>query len=598
MTVAIAAQTVVCMTAARMPHRTTSRDCQVLVVGAGPTGLVLATDLLERGIHTRVIDKGNGVALETRAIAIHGRALEVLDMMGLADRFVDTGQPVRHFTFYADGRRRVSLDLSLNGTRFGFVLDIPQHQTERLLRMRMTELGGAVEPGVELTNLTDEGSVVTAGVVDGNGQQRSITADYVVGCDGAHSRVRHELGLRFDGHPYPQDWLLADVTLDWARPDDEIHAFFTAGGLPLICFPMRDHQWRVTVPFAGDRNPGPPSLAEIQQLVDQRSPRPLVLSDPTWLANFRCHRRSTETYRSGHVLLAGDAVHIHTPAGGQGMNTGITDAHNLGWKLALVAAGRAPDSLLDTYGTERAPVAEQVLALTHTLVRYATMSSPLKRMIRDAVIPPAARFRPLHRRAVRRWAQVNVGYPDSPITHCDRSRSHPRPGERVPDRQVVTADGTSSLFRVLRSGRHVLIVDGADPECARDSMTGTSYGDLVQIVTAAPDDSRAPRRAGTPAVYLVRSDGYLAARGTPGRLGSIHDYLSALAPQANTRSWAAGRTQGAGADQPGVQQTGSNSAGITSTSTSAWPSKGCSAVTVTRPGSPGRLRSQTAPDPP
>ncbi len=441
MTVAAAAQTVVCMRASQVSRETTRRDCQVLVVGAGPTGLVLAADLLARGIHTRVIDKSNAVALETRAIAMHGRALEVLDMMGLADRFIDTGQRARHFTFYADGRRRVSLDLSLNGTRFGFVLDIPQHDTERLLRMRVAELGGTVEPGLELTSLSDDGSGAIASVLDTTGQRRSITADYVVGCDGAHSRVRHELGVRFAGHPYPQDWLLADVTLDWARPDDEIHAFFTADGLPLICFPMRDHQWRVTVPFAGDREPGPPSLTEIQRLVDHRSPEPLVLSDATWLANFRCHRRSTETYRSGHVLLAGDAVHIHTPAGGQGMNTGITDAHNLGWKLALVAAGRASDSLLDTYGTERAPVAAQVLALTHTLVRYGTMTSPLKRMFRDAVIPPLAKVRPVHRRAVRRWAQVNVGYSGSRITHPDRGRRHPRPGERVPDMPVVTAGG-------------------------------------------------------------------------------------------------------------------------------------------------------------
>jgi 2-polyprenyl-6-methoxyphenol hydroxylase-like FAD-dependent oxidoreductase len=522
------------MTATEFQRRATRRDCQVLVVGAGPTGLVLAADLLARGIHTRVIDKGNGRALETRAIAIHGRALEVLDMMGLADRFVDTGQRVRHFTFYADGRRRVSLDLSLNGTRFGFVLDIPQHQTERLLRRRIAELGCAVEQDVELMSLTDEGSGVTAGVVDSTGQQRSITADYVVGCDGAHSRVRHELGLRFGGHPYPQDWLLADVTLDWARPDDEIHAFFTAGGLPLICFPMRSHQWRITVPFAGDRDPGPPSLAEIQRLVDQRSPEPLVLSDPTWLANFRCHRRSTETYRSGRVLLAGDAVHIHTPAGGQGMNTGITDAHNLGWKLALVAAGRAPGSLLDTYGTERAPVAAQVLGLTHTLVRYGTMTSPLKRMLRDAVIPPAAKVRPVHRRAVRRWAQVNVGYPTSPITHPDRSRRSPRPGERVSDVPVFTADETSSLFRVLRQGMHLLVIGGTRPDRALDSMAGMPYRNLVQVVTVVPNGHSNKSGAGTPVAYLVRPDGYVAARGTPEKLGAIHNYLRALAPENGT----------------------------------------------------------------
>ena len=248
------------------------------------------------------------------------------------------------------GKPRLSLDLSRNGTRFGFMLDIPQHQTECLLRARVAELGGVIEQRAELTGLTDDAAGVAARVRDAGGQTHVITAGYVVGCDGAHSRVRHELGLRFQGHPYPQAWLLADVRLDWARPEDVVHAFFRADGLPLVCFPMRDHTWRLVVPFAGDRAPGAPGLGEIQQLVDQRAPEQVAVSDPTWLASFNCHRRSTNVYRRGHVLLAGDAVHIHTPAGGQGMNTGITDAHNLGWKLALVAAGRAPGQLLDTYG--------------------------------------------------------------------------------------------------------------------------------------------------------------------------------------------------------------------------------------------------------
>ena len=368
-------------------QRTGRPDCQVLVVGAGPTGLVLAADLLARGVSTRIIDKGDGVNLETRAIAVHARALEVLDLMGLAERFVEHGQIVRWWRFYADGKPRLSLDLSGNGSRFGFMLDIPQHQTECLLRARVAELGGVIEQGTELTGLADEAAGVTARVRDARGQTRVITAGYVVGCDGAHSRVRHELDLPFHGHPYPQDWLLADVRLDWARSEDEVHAFFRSDGVPLICFPMREHRWRLVVPFAGDRAPGAPDVDEVQRLVDQRAPERIVVSDPTWLASFNCHRRSTGTYRRGHVLLAGDAVHIHTPAGGQGMNTGITDAHNLGWKLALVAVGRAPGQLLDTYGREREPVAAQVLGLTHTLVRFGTMTP-------SGAAGPPGRYRP------------------------------------------------------------------------------------------------------------------------------------------------------------------------------------------------------------
>jgi 2-polyprenyl-6-methoxyphenol hydroxylase-like FAD-dependent oxidoreductase len=506
----------------------TRPDCQVLVVGAGPTGLVLAADLLARGISTRIVDKGGGASLETRAIAVHARALEVLDHMGLAERFVDHGQIVRWFSFYTDGKRRVSLDLSRNGTRFPFMLDIPQHQTETLLRARVAELGGVVEQGTELTTLADGPAGVAATVRNADGQSRHITAGYVVGCDGAHSGVRHELGLPFRGHPYPQDWLLADVRLDWARAENEVHAFFQSDGTPLICFPMRGNRWRLVVPLAGDRAPGPPDLGEIQRLVDQRAPEPVVASDPTWLASFNCHRRSTDTYRRGRILLAGDAVHIHTPAGGQGMNTGITDAHNLGWKLALVADGRAPDQLLDTYGAEREPVAEQVLGLTHTLVRFGTMTNPVKRALRDAIIPAAFAVGPVHRRAIRRWTQVNVAYPASSLTRTDRGRGRPRPGQRVPDIEVLTAQGPSRLFTVLRRGRHVIVVTGAAPDSALADPALEPYRDLVEVVTRGSPDARAFRSTRAGSVFLVRPDGYLAARARPDKPQTVLGYLQEL----------------------------------------------------------------------
>ena len=228
-------------------------DCQVLVVGAGPTGLVLAAELLARGIRTRIIDQGDGVALQARAIGIHARTLEVLDTMGLAERFIERGQVVRHLRFYSEGRCLASLEFGRCGSRFGFVLDLPQDQTERLLRARVTELGGVVEDRTELTGLTADHDVVTAAVRGPGGQAETVTAGYVVGCDGAHSRVRRELSLTFHGHPYPQDWLLADVLLDWDPGEDATHAFFRTNGLPVIFFPMSGHRWRLTLPFAGRR---------------------------------------------------------------------------------------------------------------------------------------------------------------------------------------------------------------------------------------------------------------------------------------------------------------------------------------------------------
>jgi len=501
-------------------------DCQVLVVGAGPTGLVLAADLLARGIATQIIDKGDRVNLETRAVVIHARALEVLDLMGIADRFIDCGHPVRWFTFYTDGKRRVSLDLTRNGSRFGFMLDIPQHETEALLRARVAELGGVIEQETELIGLTDDAGGVTATVKDVSGQSRVITADYLAGCDGAHSRVRHELGLPFRGHPYPQHWLLADVCLDWARPAEEVHAFMRGDGGPLVAFPMREHRWRLVLPLAGERGPQAPDLAEVQRLLDERAPERVIASDPTWLAGFRCHRRSTNVYRQGHVLLAGDAVHIHTPVGGQGMNTGITDAHNLGWKLALVATHAGHEQLLDSYGQEREPVAEGVLKLTHTLVRLGTMTHPAQRALRNAVVSTAFRVGPIHQRAVRRWTQISVAYPAGGLTRPDRVQGTPKAGQRAPDLNLRTAEGPSTLFSVLRCGRHVLIVTAAGTGSVPAYPDLNPYRDLVEVVTTVP--AQAGVSGGARPIWLVRPDGHVAVRTGPRTLKPVLSYLAEL----------------------------------------------------------------------
>jgi 2-polyprenyl-6-methoxyphenol hydroxylase-like FAD-dependent oxidoreductase len=494
------------------------RDCQVLVVGAGPTGLVLACGLLARGIRARVIDKGDGVVLQTRAIGIHARALEVLDMMGLAERFLDHGQVVRRFHLYADGRTLVRLDLGGSGSAFGFMLDVPQHVTEAILRQRVAELGGSVEDRTELAGLRVDPGGVSATVTGPEGAGRAITADYVVGADGAHSRVRAELGVEFEGHSYAQDWLLADVRLDWDRPDDEMHAFFRHDGQPLICMPMREGRWRVIIPFVGQRDQGAPAFEEIRQLVADRAPGRVPVSDPAWLATFRCHRRSTHVYRRGRAMMAGDAVHLHSPAGGQGMNTGIMDAHNLAWKLALVASGQAPETLLDSYAAEREPVAVDVLALTHTLVWLGTMTSPVQRAVRNTVVPLAGLLAPVQRQAARRISHVGVAYPASPLTVPDRGRAGLRPGQRAPDLEVAADGEPARLYQVLQRGRHTLLLPaGADlPPGMR------IWHNHIDVVTAK--EPLAP----VGSIYLLRPDGYIAARGSAADPGNLARYLNLI----------------------------------------------------------------------
>jgi 2-polyprenyl-6-methoxyphenol hydroxylase-like FAD-dependent oxidoreductase len=512
---------------AAMNTTQTSRS-PVLVVGAGPTGLVLAAQLLARGVQVRVIDKGDGPAPQSRAIGIHARTLELLDTMGLAETFVAHGHRVRRFRMYAGQRSLLNLDMARNGSRFGFTLHIPQDETERLLRAHLRDLGGTVEQGVELVRLAQHGDVVDATLRDAMGREIELSTGYVAGCDGAHSRVRHELGLAFEGRPYPQDWLLADVALDGAGRDDETHAFYRPDGLPLICIPMGHRRWRVVMPNAGDRGGAPPSFEEIEDLVEQRAPRRIAVSDPGWLSCFRCQLRSTTTYRRGRVLLAGDAAHIHSPAGGQGMNTGMMDAGNLAWKLALVAGG-ASESLLDSYGQERIPVASSVLGFTDKLIGWATMRHPVKRALRDALIPAAAALPVVQNRAARRLSQLSVAYPPGPLIRPDGARRGPKPGARVPDIEVRTAGGVTRLHRVLGRGRHVLLVPGAEIRAALTLSGLDIFAGLVDIVDADLRGSHRPGKDASAVFALVRPDGVLAARGSQRDAHKVIDYLRQVA---------------------------------------------------------------------
>src|SRR3954451_21496124 len=430
-------------------------DCDVLVVGAGATGLTLAAQLLARGIRTRIIDKDPGTPRLSRAIGIAARTLESLDAMGIVDRFLDEGHQTRGVSVYRGSRRLFGIDMAYSGSAYRFQLHLPQQRTEALLRERVAELGGAVEQGVELVSFADDGGEVIATVSAGPGRIDEISTRFLLGCDGAHSRVRHLLDVPFLGQPYPWDWVFADAQLDWSGRSDEVHLFAPPDGLPLACVPITPHLWRLSLPTPGDRGGAPPTLEEIQALVDERGPGGLAVSDPETLTSLRCQIRSTSTYRRGRVLLAGDAVHIHSPAGGQGMNTGMLDATNLAWKLALVVQGRTADTLLDTYGQERGPVAAEVLRFSQSLVRFATAPRSLRRSVRDAALP-AFRLPPLQRRLARRMSQTAVGYPNSPLTRPGRGAGLPSPGKRLPDVPINTPDGTARLYEGLRGGRHVL----------------------------------------------------------------------------------------------------------------------------------------------
>jgi 2-polyprenyl-6-methoxyphenol hydroxylase-like FAD-dependent oxidoreductase len=367
-------------------------DTDVLVVGAGPSGLTLAASLVKRGVSTTVVDRQAAGANTSRAAVVNARTLEVLDELDVSRRLVKEGVQAPRFTI-RDGRRTlIPVDFSVLPTDYPYSLMVPQATTERLLLDRLTELGGSVIRPKALASVAQDADGVTATFEDGD----VIRARYVVGADGIHSTVREQAGIGFEGGVYQESFTLADVRLRGEVPDDEVILFWAKAGLTVVA-PLPGDIFRIVAPVA--EAPQEPSMAFIQQLLDDRGLRAgrMVVTDVIWGSRFRIHHRVADTYRAGRLLLAGDAAHVHSPAGGQGMNLGIQDAVALADALAGVLAGEA-DSVLDEYSAARRPIAQQVVEMTDRLTRLA-MLPRAARPVRNAAIGVAGRI-PVVQRAL------------------------------------------------------------------------------------------------------------------------------------------------------------------------------------------------------
>ena len=342
-------------------------DTNVLVIGAGPSGLTLAASLVKQGVATTVVDRQAAGANTSRAAVVNARTLEVLDDLDVARRLVKEGIHAPRFTI-RDGRRTlIPVDFSVLPTDYPYSLMVPQATTERLLLERLTELGGTVLRPKTLASLIQDADGVTATFDDGE----LIRARYVVGADGMHSTVREQAGIGFEGGAYQESFTLADVRLRGEAPPDEVILFWAKAGLTVVA-PLPGDIYRIVAPVADA--PEEPSAAFVQQLLDERGlgAGRMVVTDVVWGSRFRIHHRVADTYRAGRLLLAGDAAHVHSPAGGQGMNLGIQDGVALAGALAAVLAG-ASDSVLDEYNATRRPIAHQVVEMTDRLTRLATL---------------------------------------------------------------------------------------------------------------------------------------------------------------------------------------------------------------------------------
>lgn len=542
----------------------------VLIVGAGPVGLSLAAMLVRQGLSVRVVDKNSGPSIHSKAQIVHARTLEVCEELGLVDRLLETGKRAVGLALYTrDLAPVVDLRFLMPGddTRFPFLLSIPQRDTELLLAEHLANMGVQPEWGVRLDRFEQDGDGVTSTLVHPDGREEAVCSPFLVGCDGAHSTVRKHLGLSFEGSTYEWKITQADVRVDFPVdvPQDRIAAFVSPEG-PMGFFPLPgDNRYRILI-LAETENP---TLAFFQETAEKRAPQGTRISDPAWMVCFRSHCRMVDRYRVGRVFLAGDAAHIHSPAGGQGMNTGIQDAWNLAWKLALAVRGRASEALLDSYDAERRPVAAAVLAATDRATNIGFSAITLKNSVltalRDHVLSFVTSLELVRLNASRALSELDIGYPDSPLVGQARASllrtrplggdeespslgdwfafgDGPTPGARVPNVAVEGVEGVDRVTALLRGTGHTLLLfDGpAASETGYERLSAIArqvterFGDRVRCHVVVPGETRPDAlpedlsvvldtrgelhralHARAECLYLVRPDGYVGFRAMP-----------------------------------------------------------------------------------
>lgn len=500
------------------------------------------------GVRARVIDKRSEASEHSKALALWSAALEALESMGCSGQVITTAMEVRRIRISAEAALLAEVDVAREvESRYPLPMLLPQSETERILTARLEELGGQVQRGAELMSFEEDDDGVVSHVLTSDGGVETVRSRWLAGCDGAHSAVRHGAGIDFVGEAMEETFVLADVEIDQELDEETVHLDWSGKGV-LALFPVTPGLWRVVANRRGDhRGVDAPTLEELEEHFANHGRKGWKASNPEWLSAFRVSERRAAKFWKGRVLLLGDAAHVHSPAGGQGMNTGIQDAFNLGWKLGLLAAGRGDEAaLLESYDAERSEVAEEVLKAAALRTKMSLMKNPVARMARNAGLRIVAQTEKFQADFASELSGLDMVYAESPVIDNDgawhedwRSKGF-RPGMRVRSADVYcpTRKATMSLLDEIVGGGHaILLFSGRKPGreeveelAAFEERVREIAGDAEKFVrvwrgSKAPAgadwlldaDAEAHLRYGVElaAAYVVRPDGFVALRCSP-----------------------------------------------------------------------------------
>jgi 2-polyprenyl-6-methoxyphenol hydroxylase-like FAD-dependent oxidoreductase len=455
-----------------------AHDTDVLIVGAGPVGLFLANECARRGLRWRLVETRSAQSEHSKALAIFPRTLEIFDMAGVVRPFLDAANRVTSVTVVSHGRRLAQMPFAPEESPYRFIAMVPQDVTEQLLVSELRRKGRDVEYNTTFRSADQQENGVTV-TLERQGVPTTLTASFLVGCDGAHSTVRHLLDIDFEGAAYDASFMLADIETNDTLPANELQLCPSEFG-PVAIFPMNAIRRRV-VAMVDQPDGDTPSLELVRKILAERAPSGIEARSLYWSSYFRIHHRHVRKLRVGRAFIAGDAGHIHSPFGGQGMNTGLHDVWNLAWKLDLFLRGHGNERLLDSYSTERLPVIRNVIATTHHLTTVMGTPNKLAQILRDTVIPMVSRLAPFQHAFVNRLSELGIAYGKSPIIEG--------PGKRYFDDSLRGGTGIESRFLVM--------VDNENASVAK--QLAESYPDVVEV-----------RSSHRPGLTLVRPDGYVA----------------------------------------------------------------------------------------